>query len=135
LAPFVFLPRYQGEPIQVSRLACHIKQNILLFILIIYSLTKMADKQDTNQPKTYRKSKFEEAELPTDRREETSTFKDPTPPLEAKEKSLVHNKVWLYIFLVHTLAYVGITAYINYVAVTNDKQPITGDASLGPIDM
>jgi hypothetical protein len=95
----------------------------------------MADQKNTNQPKTYRTTKFAEEKLPTDPRKETSTLKGANPPLEEKEKSLVHNKVWLCVFLVHTLAYVCITAYINYVAVTNNKQPITGDASLGPIDM
>jgi hypothetical protein len=95
----------------------------------------MADQKDTKQSKTYRTSKFAEEKLPTDPRKKTSTLKGPSPPLEEKEKSLVHNKVWLYVFLVHTLAYVGITAYINYVTVANDKQPITEGTSLGPIDM
>jgi hypothetical protein len=49
--------------------------------------------------------------------------------------SVIHDQVWLYTFLVHTLAYLGVSGYINYTAITNDKQPITEDSDLGPIDM
>jgi len=49
-------------------------------------------------------------------------------------RSVVHDRVWLCTFLIHTLAYLGVSAYINYTAVTNDKQPITEDSDLGPID-
>jgi hypothetical protein len=49
-------------------------------------------------------------------------------------RSVVHDKVWLCTFLLHTLAYLGGSAYINYTAVTNDKQPITEDSDLGPIN-
>jgi hypothetical protein len=49
--------------------------------------------------------------------------------------SVTHDKVWLYTFLVHTLAYLGVSGYINYTAIINDKQPITEDSDLGSIDM
>jgi hypothetical protein len=49
-------------------------------------------------------------------------------------RSVAHDKVWLCTFLLHTLAYLGVSGYINYTAVTNDKQPITKDSDLGPIN-
>ena len=48
---------------------------------------------------------------------------------------VVHDKVWLYTFLLHTIAYLGVSGYINCTTITNDKQPITEDTDLGPIDM
>jgi len=62
------------------------------------------------------------------------------PPSESsraskKVKPIIHDKVWLYAFLLHTLAYLGVSGYINYTTITNDKQPITEDSDLGPIDM
>ena len=48
---------------------------------------------------------------------------------------VVHDKLWLYTFLLHTIAYLGVSGYINYTTITNDKQPITEDSNLGPIDM
>jgi hypothetical protein len=53
----------------------------------------------------------------------------------SKNLHAIHDKVWLGVFLVHTLAYLGFSAYINYVTVANDKQSITEVTSLGPIDM
>jgi hypothetical protein len=76
-------------------------------------------------------TRFKEAEMPTDRTKATS----PSDKSDKREKSLVHDKIWLCIFLIHTLAYLGVSAYNNYVAVINNSQSINEDASLGPIDM
>ena len=45
----------------------------------------------------------------------------------------VNDKWWLIFFLVHTLAYLGTSAWISYTALTNAKLPITEDTS-DPID-
>jgi len=76
---------------------------------------------------------------------ETLTLVHPGSPLEIDHSAYtdeeadrsgspaVNDKWWMIFFLVHTLAYLGISAWINYAAITNDKLPITEDTS-GPID-
>jgi len=49
------------------------------------------------------------------------------------ERFVIHDKWWLAAFLVHTLGYLGTSAFINYAAITNDKLPIK-EGTLGPID-
>jgi len=49
------------------------------------------------------------------------------------ERFVIHDKWWLAAFLVHTLGYLGTSAFINYAAIKNDKLPIT-KGTLGPID-
>jgi hypothetical protein len=78
-------------------------------------------------------------------KKETLTLHHPDSPLqidhsayidkeaEQAERSAVHDKWWLAAFLVHTLGYLGTSAFINYAAITNDKLPIT-EGTLGPID-
>jgi len=69
--------------------------------------------------------------MPIDSAKATS----PSSKSDRKGKSFVHDKIWLCIFLIHTLAYLGASAYNNYVAVTSNKQAVNEDTSLGPIDM
>lgn len=76
--------------------------------------------------------------MPTD----DKPFKRKSPRSPAKVRpakqggqSGIHDKVWLFLFLVHTLAYLGVSAWINYAVIANDKQPISEDSDLGPIDV
>jgi hypothetical protein len=78
-------------------------------------------------------------------KKETLTLHHPDSPLqinhsayideeaEQAERSAVHDKWWLAGFLVHTLGYLGTSAFINYAAIMNDRLPIT-EGTLGPID-
>ena len=49
------------------------------------------------------------------------------------ERLVIHDNWWLAAFLLHTLGYLGTSAFINYAAITNDMLPIT-EGTLGPID-
>jgi hypothetical protein len=69
--------------------------------------------------------------MPIDRAKATST----SSKSDRKGKSFIHDKIWLCIFLIHTLAYLGVSAYNNYVTVANNKQAVNEDTSLGPISM
>jgi hypothetical protein len=53
---------------------------------------------------------------------------------DAGGNRVVHNKIWLYGFLLHTLAYFGGSGYINYLSISTGKQLIA-EGSPGPIDM
>lgn len=50
-----------------------------------------------------------------------------------KAKTSIQDKWWLLAFLLHTAAYFGASAWINYAAITNDKLAVT-DGTAGPID-
>jgi hypothetical protein len=106
--------------------------------------------QPPQSSQQYRQSKFKQATTvwspgigstsqdPFWHESRSEKVKSPQPSTKAKSasngRSVVHDKVWLCTFLLHTLAYLGVSAYINYSAVTNDKQPITEDSDLGPIN-
>jgi hypothetical protein len=82
-------------------------------------------KGSTSQNPSWHESRSEKVEAPR-----ASKKVKPAP----SGRSVVHDKAWLCTFLLHTLAYLGVSAYINYTAVANDKQPITEDSDLGPIN-
>lgn len=93
----------------------------------------------------YRQAKFHEAisqpspqEPVVGRVSEKSAAPQATKTANTASKGpsiVVHDKVWLYTFLLHTIAYLGVSGYVNYTTITNDKQPITEDSEFGPIDM
>jgi hypothetical protein len=51
----------------------------------------------------------------------------------SKRIEVISDKWWLFAFLIHTIAYLGASAWINYAAIANDKVAIT-DGTLGLID-
>lgn len=76
--------------------------------------------------------------MPTD--DKPFKRRSPRSPVKvrpAKEggQSAIHDKVWFSIFLIHTLVYLGVSAWINYGVIANDQQPINEDSDLGPIDV
>jgi hypothetical protein len=120
--------------------------------------------QPSYDPSTmeYRKSKFKEDTMPSNETpskrktsgdegsssqnpierldpnpEETDSFEASKYAEDRKTRSglAVHDKAWLYAFLIQTIAYLGATAYINYAAISNDKRPITENSELEPIDL
>jgi hypothetical protein len=97
-----------------------------------------------NHERALRARKAQEVEQ--EKEEETPTLTHPGPPpqidpsasmdksVDQAGKSAIQDKWWFATFLVHTLGYLGASAWINYTTVTNDKQPVTEDSDLGPID-
>jgi hypothetical protein len=81
---------------------------------------------DVRSPRTYR-SDLEKSRNVSDRSD--------SPKANLESGNAVHDKAWLYTFLVQTIAYLGGTAYINYAAFSNGNQSITEDSQLGPIDL
>lgn len=122
---------------------------VLLYHLLYFIVTAMVDQTFPPARKPYRPPKFAEATTVLNS-PGGSTSQNPAHPLPKKPKvsevprkgktapkSLtdIHDKVWLFIFLIHTLAYLGVSAWINYAVIANDKQPINEDNDLGPIDV
>jgi hypothetical protein len=52
----------------------------------------------------------------------------------SRRQQVTHDKLWLYGFLIHVIAYMSASAYINYLSISTVQQPIAEDHQ-GPIDV
>jgi hypothetical protein len=66
-------------------------------------------------------------------RSDTNSVTPDAANTDSKRIKVISDKWWLLAFLIHTAAYLGASAWINYAAIANDKMAIT-DGTLGPID-
>lgn len=96
-----------------------------------------------SKPTEYRQSKWQEDTSGFKRDQSSQKRKDAhveqsgskskfTKKSKKPTLQCIHDQWWLYGFLLHITAYLGASAYINYIAIANNKQQIT-DGS-GPID-